>query len=318
MDKVVFEPVVQTYLDSIAGRRSLFQMSLSEARKALEARQIPHIEVPGTTRQHLRNPQTEAPLTLFRPSPAHGPLPVVLYLHGGGWVAGSHRTHDRIAREVAHGTRAAVAFVDYSLAPESRYPVALEETYAAARWLVKHGAGLGLDPARMAVAGDSAGGNIAAALTLATKADRDIRLAGQLLICPVTGTDFDTASYRQFADGPFLRREAMRWYWDQYAPDPAQRAEITAAPLRATTGHLAGLPPALVITAEADVLRDEGEEYAAKLHRAGVPTTATRYRGVVHDFTIRNALRPARATQAAIDQATTFLSNVLGTCAPHA
>ncbi|MFH8789130.1 alpha/beta hydrolase [Streptomyces roseoverticillatus] len=313
MDKPVLEPVIQAYLESITGRPSLFELGVAEARKAMEAIQSPRIEVPGTTKQHL----VDAPITVFRPAHAREPLPVIVYLHGGGWVTGSHYTHDRLARELAREADAAVAFVNYSLAPEVRYPVPLEETYAAAQWIIKHGAEHGLDPRRLAVAGDSAGGNLAAALTLMVKAEGNMLLAGQVLICPVTDAEFATPSYRQFAEGYYLRRDAMQWYWDQYAPDPAQRSEITVAPLRATTGQLAGLPPALVITAEADVLRDEGEAYAAKLHQAGVPTIATRYRGVLHDFTVRNAIRPAHAAQAAIEQAAAFLSEALGSGRPH-
>jgi len=163
-----------------------------------------------------------------------------------------------------------------ALSPEARYPVAIEQNYAAARWVVTHGAAHGLDPARVAVAGDSVGGNMSAALTLMAKDRGDVPLAAQVLFYPVTDAAFDTGSYHQFATGYFLRRDAMQWFWDQYTTDPAQRAQITASPLRASTSQLAGLPPALVITAEADVLRDEGEAYAGKLRQAGVPVTAVR------------------------------------------
>ncbi|WP_374238085.1 alpha/beta hydrolase [Actinoplanes sp. DH11] len=165
----------------------------------------------------------------------------------------------------------------------------------------------------MAVAGDSVGGNMAIALTLTAKQRGDVPLAGQVLFYPVTDAGFDTGSYRQFAEGYFLRRDAMRWFWDQYTTDPARRAEITASPLRATTEQLTGLPPALVIVAEADVLRDEGEAYANRLRAAGVPVTAVRYQGVIHDFVMLNALRETRAAEGAIRQAADFLSTVLST-----
>jgi acetyl esterase/lipase len=244
-----------------------------------------------------------------------GPLPVVLYIHGAGWVFGNDHTHDRLAREIALGTRAAVVFPNYSLSPEARYPVAIGENYAAAQWVVAQGAEHGLDPARLAVAGDSVGGNMAASLTLTAKERGDVTLAGQVLFYPVTDASFDTGSYQQFAEGYFLRRDGMQWFWDQYTTDPAQRAEITASPLRASTEQLAGLPPALVITAEADVLRDEGEAYAGKLRAAGVPVTGVRYQGIIHDFVMLNALRGTQAAEGAISQAVTFLSRVLGTTA---
>ncbi|MGW1671451.1 alpha/beta hydrolase, partial [Streptomyces sp. NPDC002324] len=168
-------------------------------------------------------------------------------------------------------------------------------------------AGHQLDAERIAVAGDSVGGNMTAALTLMAKERGDVPLVHQILFYPVTDASFDTGSYHQFAEGYFLRRDAMRWFWDQYTTDERQRAEITASPLRATTEELTGLPPALVITGEADVLRDEGEAYANKLREAGVPVTAVRYQGVIHDFVMLNALRGTHAAEAAIHQAVTAL-----------
>jgi acetyl esterase/lipase len=208
---------------------------------------------------------------------------------------------------------AAVVFPNYSLSPQARYPLAIQENYAAARWVVTQGAAHGLDPARIAVAGDSVGGNMAISLTLTAKQRGDVPLAGQVLFYPVTDASFDTGSYRQFAEGYFLRRDAMQWFWDQYTTDATQRAEITASPLRATVEQLTGLPPALVITAEADVLRDEGEAYADKLRAAGVPVTAVRYQGAIHDFVMLNPLRVTYAAEDAIRQAVAFLSTVLST-----
>ncbi|MDX2522629.1 alpha/beta hydrolase, partial [Streptomyces stelliscabiei] len=178
-------------------------------------------------------------------------------------------------------------------------PVAIEQNYAVARWIVTEGAGHRLDAGRIAVAGDSVGGNMTAALTLMAKERGDVPLVQQVLFYPVTDAGFDTASYHRFAEGYFLRRDAMQWFWDQYTTDERQRAEITASPLRATTEQLTGLPPALVITGEADVLRDEGEAYANKLREAGVPVTAVRYQGVIHDFVMLNALRGTHAAEAA-------------------
>jgi len=246
-----------------------------------------------------------------RPEGATGALPVILYLHGAGWVFGNSHTHDRLIRELAVGAGAAVVFPEYSRSPEARYPVAIEESYAVLSWVSEHGAEHDLDGSRIAVAGDSVGGNMAAALTLLAKERSGPRVAAQVLFYPVTDASFDTGSYHQFETGYFLRRDAMQWFWDQYTSDDAQRDEPTASPLRADLDQLAGLPPALVITAEADVLRDEGEAYANKLRQAGVPVTATRYQGIIHDFVMLNALRETNAAQAAIAQAVGYLSRAL-------
>jgi acetyl esterase/lipase len=237
---------------------------------------------------------------------------VIVYVHGAGWVFGDAHTHDRLVRELAVGVGAAVVFPEYDRSPEARYPVAVEQSYAAASWIAAGGAAKGLDPGRIVVAGDSVGGNMTAALTLLAKERGAPHFAAQVLFYPVTDARFDTDSYHQFAEGYFLRRDAMQWFWDQYTTDETQRNEITASPLRATTEQLTGLPPALVITAEADVLRDEGESYARKLRAAGVPVTAVRYGGIIHDFVMLNALRGTHAAGAAIDQAVAFTRTALG------
>jgi acetyl esterase/lipase len=227
-------------------------------------------------------------------------------------VGGARHPHARLIRELAVGAGAAVVFPNYSRSPEVRYPVAIEESYAVLEWVAEHGAEKRLDPSRIAVAGDSVGGNMAAALTLMAKQRSGPQITTQVLFYPVTDASFDTASYRQFAEGYFLRRDGMQWFWDQYTTDEAQRNEVTASPLRATIEQLAGLPKALVITGEADVLRDEGEAYARKLRSAGVDVTATRYEGIIHDFVMLNALRGTNAAQDAITQAINHLSNALG------
>jgi acetyl esterase/lipase len=226
-------------------------------------------------------------------------------------VFGNAHTHDRLVRELATGARAAVVFPEYDLSPEARYPVAIEQNYTVARWIVREGAAKGLDATRLAVVGDSVGGNMSAALTLMAKERGDVPLVQQVLFYPVTDAAFDTGSYHQFATGYFLRRDGMQWFWDQYTTDEAERAQITASPLRATTEQLTGLPPALVITGEADVLRDEGEAYANKLREAGVPVTAVRFQGIIHDFVMLNALRGTYAAQAAITLATGTLRDAL-------
>ncbi|GAB2859734.1 alpha/beta hydrolase [Actinocorallia aurea] len=310
--KPVLEPAARAFAEATDAPPYLFDLGPVEGRKAVDEAQSPETPVAGTSKEVLEVAEGLT-VSVFRPEDAQGPLPVVLYIHGAGWVFGNDHTHGRLAREIALGTGAAVVFVNYSLSPEAPYPVAIGQNYLAARWVVENGAAHGLDASRMAVAGDSVGGNMAIALTLMAKESGDLPLAAQVLFYPVTDASFDTGSYSAFAEGYFLRRDGMRWFWNQYTADEAERAEITASPLRATTEQVAGLPQALVITAEADVLRDEGEAYAALLREAGVPVTAVRYQGVIHDFVMLDALRGTRAAEAAIAQAIGFLSAALST-----
>jgi len=246
-----------------------------------------------------------------RPRQARGPLPAIVYLHGAGWVFGNSHTHDRLIRELAVGAGAAVVFPSYSLSPEARYPTAIEECYAVAAWVAEQGATCDLDPARIAVAGDSVGGNMSIALTLLAKERGGVGFRHQTLFYPVTDARFDTGSYEEFATGYFLRRDAMQWFWDQYTTDPAERAQITASPLRASVEQLAGLPQTLLITGEADVLRDEGEAFASKLREAGVPVTAVRFQGIIHDFVMLNALARTQAARGAMTLAIGTLRQAL-------
>jgi acetyl esterase len=257
-------------------------------------------------------PSGEVAVRIVRPNHAAVPVPVILYVHGVGWVFGNRHTHDRLIREIAVGAQAAVVFPDYSLSPEAKYPTAIEECYAVASWVARHGAEHSLDPGRMAVAGDGAGGNIAIALTLLAAERHGVSFRQQVLFYPVTDARFDTGSYEEYATGYFLRRDTMQWFWDQYTADPRQRCEATASPLGATTRQLAALPPALVITAEADVVRDEGEAFAGRLRDAGVPVTAVRFQGTIHDFVLLNALSGTQTTRAAIALATDVLRQALG------
>jgi acetyl esterase/lipase len=234
-------------------------------------------------------------------------------MHGGGWILGNAGTHDRLVRDLAVGARAAVAFVEYTPSPEARYPVAIEQGYATAQWIVREGAARGLDAGRMAVAGESVWGNMTAALALMAKERGDVTFVQVSMYYPVTDAAMDTDSYDRFATGYYLSRAGMEWFWDAYAPDHAQRSEITASPNRATVEQVRGLPPTYLCVDEADVLRDEGEAYAAKLRSAGVPVTTVRYDGTVHDFMLLNSLSDTHATRAAIAQATAFLRAALGT-----
>ncbi|MBK1782738.1 alpha/beta hydrolase fold domain-containing protein [Prauserella cavernicola] len=311
---LALEPAAQAFAEATDSPPYLYELEPEQGRKTVDEVQSGDITKPAADLEDLTipgGPTGEVRVRIVRPRAATGPLPVIVYLHGAGWVFGNARTHDRLIRELADGTGAAVVFPDYDRSPEARYPVALEQNYAAAVWVARHGGEHGLDTTRIAIAGDSVGGNMTAAVTLLAKQRGEVEFRQQVLFYPVTDANFDTGSYDLFATGYFLSREGMRWFWDQYTTDPAQRAEVTASPLRASLDELAGLPPALVITAEADVLRDEGEAYAAKLRRAGVPVVATRYQGVIHDFVMLNALRETHAAGAAIGQAVATLRTAL-------
>ncbi|MFB6777820.1 alpha/beta hydrolase [Streptomyces sp. NPDC056352] len=310
----VLEPAAAAFAEATANPPYLFDLPPAEGRKAVDEVQAGEIDKPQTDEEWITvpgGPTGSVRARIVRPAGVEGSLPVILYIHGAGWVFGNAHTHDRLVRELAVGADAAVVFPEYDLSPEVRYPVAIEQNYAVARWVVQQGTSKGLDGTRLAVAGDSVGGNMTAALTLMAKERGDVPLVQQVLFYPVTDANFDTGSYHQFATGYFLRRDGMQWFWDQYTTDEAERAQITASPLRATTEQLTGLPPALVITGEADVLRDEGEAYANKLREAGVPVTAVRFQGIIHDFVMLNALRETHAAQAAITLAISALRTAL-------
>ncbi|MFF5786115.1 alpha/beta hydrolase [Streptomyces sp. NPDC012693] len=314
-NRPILEPAAQAFADATAQPPYLYQIPVAEGRQAVDGVQngegVPLPEVDEEWITVHGGPTGDVRARIVRPRGATGPLPVILYIHGAGWVFGNAHTHDRLVRELAAGTGAAVVFPEYDLSPEARYPVAIEQNYTVARWIAREGHHKDLDGTRIAVAGDSVGGNMSAALTLMAKQRGDVRIAHQVLFYPVTEASFDTDSYHRFGEGYFLRRDAMKWFWDQYTTAEAERAQITASPLRATTEQLTGLPPALVITAEADVLRDEGEAYAAKLRAAGVPVTALRVQGVIHDFVMLNALRETRGAELAIGLAVDTLRKAL-------
>jgi acetyl esterase/lipase len=311
---VVLEPAAQEFAAATADPPYLFDLGPVEGRKTVDEVQsgeveMPEVEIKDTTIPD--GPSGPVSIRILRPEGSQGQLPVILYTHGAGWVFGNSHTHDRLVRELAVGAGAAVVFTNYSLSPEARYPSAIEEIYSVLEWVAEHGADEDLDGERVAVAGDSVGGNMTAAVTLMAKQRSGPELRAQVLFYPVTDASFDTASYHEFAEGYFLRRDAMQWFWDQYTTDEDERAEITASPLRAATDDLAELPKALVITGEADVLRDEGEAYATKLREAGVDVTATRYEGIIHDFVMLNALRGTNAAGAAIAQAIEYIRRAL-------
>jgi len=242
-------------------------------------------------------------LNIVKPQGAQGPLPVFMFFHGGGWILGDFQTHERLVRDLVAESGAAAVFVNYTPSPEAHFPVAINQAYAATRWVAEHGDEIGVDGKRLALVGNSVGGNMVAAVALQAKQQHTPAIRYDVMLWPVTDARFDTGSYHQFANGYFLSRNMMKWFWDAYTTKESDRNNILASPLRATREQLQGLPPTLIQTAELDVLRDEGEAFGRKLSAAGVDVTVTRYNGLIHDYGLLNGLSDVPAVRTAIRQA---------------
>ena len=242
------------------------------------------------------------PITIVRPQGVTGTPPVFMFFHGGGWILGDFPTHERLVRDLVVQSGAVAVFVNYTPSPEARYPVAINQAYAATKWVAAHGSEIGVDGSRLAVVGNSVGGNMAAVVSLMAKDKQGPAIRFQGLMWPVTDNNFNDGSYNAYPEGHFLTRPMMQWFWDAYTKDPKQRNEIYASPLRASLAELKGLPPALIQVAQSDVLRDEGEAYGRKLDEAGDDATTVRYNGTIHDFGLLNALAEDAPTKAAIKQ----------------
>lgn len=310
------EHTTQAFLDVLnAGTgQPMEQLTPKDARAVLTGAQagvkltLPSADVSQKTIQVDGKPLD---LTIVRPAGVKGTLPVFMFFHGGGWVLGDFPTHERLVRDLVVGSGAVAVFVNYTPSPEAHYPVAINQAYGATQWVAEHGKEINVDGKRLAVAGNSVGGNMAAVVSLMAKDKGTPAIKFQLLLWPVTDANFDTGSYNQFAEGHFLTRNMMKWFWDNYTTDANQRTEIYASPLRATTDQLKGLPPALIQTAGADVLRDEGEAYARKLDQAGVPVTAVRYNGMIHDYGLLNVVSQVPEVRSALLQASQELKQHL-------
>jgi len=296
-----------TFLQSLEGAKTLDSMTPAQARAALAGAQaapkvtLPAAEVSEKTISINGNALT---LTIVRPAGSEQKtLPAFMYFHGGGWVLGDFPTHERLVRDLVAGSGAVAIFVNYTLSPEAGCGVAIEQAYAATKWVAEHGEEINVDGKRLAVAGNSAGGNLAAAVALMANQKGAPALRSQVLLCPVTDANFDTPSYQEFANGYFLTKDLMVWFWDHYAPDTEARKQIYASPLQATTEQLRGFPPTLIQTAEFDVLRDEAEAYGRNLDAAGVPVTSVRYNGMIHDFGLSNIFSHLPTPRSAIAQA---------------
>ncbi len=293
------------------GGPPLYTLSIAEAREVLNTvqkepvKEIPvHIEdisIPA-------GPKGTIGLRIVRSS--NDVLPVIMFFHGGGWILGNEHTHDHLIRRIASSTQSAVVFVKYTPSPEAHYPVAVEEAYAATEYIAQHGREFNLDTSRLVVVGDSVGGNMAIAVTLLAKERKGPSIMYQVLFYPVTDASFNTRSYEEFAQGPWLTKAAMEWFWNAYEPSKAARSAYILSPLSASLEHLKGLPPALIISAENDVLRDEVEAYAHKLMQAGVQVRAMRCLGAIHDFVMLNPLADSPSTQAALALAQATLQEV--------
>jgi acetyl esterase len=251
-------------------------------------------------------------ITIVRPpNSSNETLPVVIYIHGGGWVLGGFDTHERLVRELANKANAVIVFVNYTPSPEAKYPVAIEQAYAATKWVAENGKTINVNSSRLAVVADSVGGNMAAAVTMLAKERGGPPIRFQVLFYPVTDASFDTPSYMTYQNGYWLLRDGMKWFWNNYLTNQTNVKDPTVSPLQASVEQLKGLPPALIINGENDVLRDEGEAYALKLSEAGVPVAAVRYHGTIHDFVMLNVITDDPSPRAAIEQASIMLKNVL-------
>ena len=312
VDYTGVEPQTANFLKAIENAPPLEKLSPKDARQVLVDAQkgaaLPKADVSEKT---IKVDGQDVKLHIVRPAGAKGTLPVFMFFHGGGWVLGDFPTHERLVRDLVVGSGAAAVFVNYTPSPEAHYPVAINQAYAATKWVAEHGKEINVDGKRLAVAGNSVGGNMAAVVALMAKDKGTPAIKFQVLLWPVTDANFDTGSYNQYAEGHFLTRNMMKWFWDNYTTDANQRNEIYASPLRATTAQLKGLPPALVQTAGADVLRDEGEAYARKLDEAGVPVTSVRYNGMIHDYGLLNVVSQVPAVRSAMLQASEELKQHL-------
>lgn len=313
------EQKTRGFLESLrqASGPPLYKLSPEQARAVLSGLQasIPVKKLPADieNRTILDSPNgTELSIQIVRPPNNNNKtFPTIMYFHGGGWVLGGFDTHERLVREIAIGAHAAVVFVNYTPSPEAKYPIPLEQAYAATKWVAENGQTINVNSSHLAVVGDSVGGNMAAAVALLAKERGGPKIKYQVLFYPVTDANFDTPSYTAYQDGYFLTREAMKWFWDNYTSNQTNRKEPTVSPLQASIEQLRGLPPALIINGEFDVLRDEGEAYAHKLIEAGVPVTGLRYHGTIHDFVMLNPLADTPATRGAIEQASQMLNRIL-------
>jgi acetyl esterase len=310
-------PGTKTFLAGLngSGLPPLETMTPAAAREVLaSAQRSVEVDVSGIeeTQRQITAGAYDLTLDLVRPAGAKGRLPVFVFVHGGGWVLGDYPTHRRLVRDLVVGSGCAAVFVNYTRTPEAHYPQPVEEVYAATKWVAAHGDELDVDSSRLAIVGNSVGGNMSAVTCILAKQRGGPALEVQILLWPILDHDFETESYREFGEHRFLSTSLMKWMYDLYTKDPTQRSQIYASPLRAAIEELRGLPPALIQVAESDILRDEGEAYGRKLADAGVPTATVRHDGMIHDFGLLNGLAREPGTRAMIALAAARLRSAFG------
>jgi acetyl esterase/lipase len=296
------------------GGKPIETLTPVEARKVLtDAQASVRLELPACDieAKTITQDGLKVSLTIVRPAGSKVMLPGFIFVHGGGWVLGDFPTHERFVRDLVVDSGFIAIFVNYTPSPEAHYPTAINEIFAAARWVAEHGAEVRVDGKRLAIVGNSVGGNMTAAVALMAKDKGGPKFKCQIMLWPVTDANFETDSYQEYADGYFLSRAMMMWFWDAYAPKRAQRREIYASPLQATVDELKGLPPALIQVAGNDVLRDEGLAYARQLDAAGVDVTSVRYENLIHDYGLLNAISQVPAVRDALHQAAETLKKHL-------
>jgi len=293
-----------------SGGKPIETLSPAEARQVLvDAQASVPLELPACDIEEKTIAQDglEVSLTIVRPAGSRAVSPAFMFVHGGGWILGDFPTHERFVRDLVTGSGFTAVFVNYTPSPEAQYPTAIREIHAAARWVAAHGLEIRVDPSRLAMVGNSVGGNMTAAVVLMSAHQGGPKFQCQVMLWPVTDANFETGSYQEYAEGYFLSRSMMKWFWDAYLPDPARRREIYASPLQATPEQLAGLPPTLVQVAGNDVLRDEGLAYARKLDDAGVDVTLVNYENLIHDYGLLNAISHVPAVRDALHQTAEML-----------
>ncbi len=293
-----------------SGGKPIETLTPAEARKVMVDAQasvrlpLPACDIEAKT---ITQDGLKVSLTIVRPAGSKAVLPGFIFVHGGGWVLGDFPTHERFVRDLVADSGFTAIFVNYTPSPEAHYPTAINEIHAAAKWVAENSATIRVDGKRLAIVGNSVGGNMTAAVALMAKDNGGPEFKCQIMLWPVTDANFETESYHEYADGYFLSRAMMMWFWDAYAPERAQRREIYASPLQATLEELKGLPPALIQVAGNDVLRDEGVAYARQLDAAGVDVTSVRYENLIHDYGLLNAISQVPAVRDALHQAAEML-----------
>lgn len=312
-NKKNIDPKIQKFLNKLSGP-PIYTLTPSNAKQVLDNLQTPLINSPTVNITDIAiptGPQNYIKVRIVRPINNSSLLPIALYFHGGGWVMGNEQTHDHLIRQLATDAQVAIVFISYTPSPEAQYPQPIKEAYFASKYIIDNACQYNLDNSRIAAIGDSVGGNMATVVTMLynNDSDNENKINLQMLFYPVTSANFNTNSYKEFANGPWLTKKNMEWFWSKYLPNKEMRKEPGASPLNAPLYLLKNMPKTLIITDENDVLRDEGEAYAKKLSKAGVNVTLTRYDGTIHDFMMLNGLNGTKQTKDAIEQASNFMKD---------